>query len=155
MATKKLSPSICADCKGVIPVNHRSIRRHFCKACEVNRNRKSSRKYYFDKKERERKDRTFFHWTKREFIESIQKKGLKPNQMGFSYLTKFPKKWKGLNPDGVLLSVTVPKGIRLSCFEENTDGTEVLCWGKIPKGNILIIYTMRENNDKTNQTNSY
>lgn len=80
-----------------------------------------------------------YHWTNKENLNAILKEGIKVNGMGIIYLTKFYDKWKFLHNRGILFKVKVPNKIRLSTFEEYKDGTEILCWGNIPKENIKVI----------------
>jgi len=79
-----------------------------------------------------------YHWTTKENVNKILNDCLKVNGIGFSYLTKFPDRWDTLHEGGVLLEVETGDS-KLTCFEENLDGSEVLCWGNIPKENIKII----------------
>ena len=53
MALRKRSEVICSDCGNEIPINHRSTRRHFCKECEIKRNKDSFKRFYKNKKEKE------------------------------------------------------------------------------------------------------
>jgi len=80
-----------------------------------------------------------YHWTKKKNLKDILEEGLIRKKTFCLYLTKFPEKWKGLNDNGILLKVKVPKDVKLTCFEEFSDGTEVLCWNDIPPENIEVI----------------
>lgn len=67
------------------------------------------------------------------------KNGLKVNAMGFFYLTKFPKLWEKLHKDGILLEVEIKNNIKLTCFENEPNGEQILCWNNISINNIKIV----------------
>ena len=71
-----------------------------------------------------------YHWTKKEHLKSIFKKGLICNGFGIVYLTPDPKNKFG----DVLLEVETGK-LKLSSFDDCKDW-EILCWGNIPTENI-------------------
>ena len=79
-----------------------------------------------------------YHWTEKKNIKQILKEGLIKKSY-FIYLTKYPERWKGMEWAEILLKVNVPEEIKLTCFEEMKDGTEVLCWDNIPVKNIEVI----------------
>lgn len=79
-----------------------------------------------------------YHWTERKNLNKILKDGLK--KISFClYLTAYPVEWKNLHKDGILLRVNVPDTVKLTCFEEYKDGTEILCWSDISPDNIELI----------------
>lgn len=80
----------------------------------------------------EDKEIKLYHWTKKENLKSILKNGLKVNEIGYIYLTKFPKLWEELHKDGILLEVIVNHyKIKLTVFDEEPNGEQILCWSDI------------------------
>ncbi len=71
-----------------------------------------------------------YHWTKKEFLKSIFKKGLIGNGFGIVYLTPDP-----INKFGDTLLEVETENIKLSSFED-CKNWEILCWENIPPQNI-------------------
>ena len=71
-----------------------------------------------------------YHWTKKECLESIFKRGLISNGFGIIYLTPNPKNKFG----DTLLKVETGE-LKLTAFEDCKDW-EILCWGNIPPKDI-------------------
>jgi len=72
-----------------------------------------------------------FHATDSKNVKSILTRGLIPNDIGIVYLSPYPQVHFG---NTVLMVETGDN--KLTAFEDCADW-EVLCWGKIPPGNIV------------------
>lgn len=80
-----------------------------------------------------------YHWTKKENTKSILNNGLKVNGIGYIYLSKFKDLWKNLHKDGVLIECTINKNIKLTCFDEEQNGEQILCWSNLEKEKLKIL----------------
>lgn len=82
---------------------------------------------------------SLYHGTSPEAAEKILHEGLKPNGMGFCYLSPQQEIARHFGT-GAVLEVDPPDDMNLTAFEDCADW-EVFCWGTIPPDRIRMLET--------------